>query len=271
MTRTKLALALATIWPCVSLAADGLGVERLFGHNVSITGPFQEEELKIDGRVIHKNAFLSLDEVTIIDGVPVAVGKSSPGGNSCDSSYFILSFPKGDAPRFDGPVESCYPTTYELRDGEIIISTKDIPGEGRSSWKWTLDRGIEPLAKVAFKPKNNGWEALRERRLQHPGELLANGAISAELRAMLGARFDEFQITLNGVGSGSFENDDWVGHSCTRHMCGDEEALVFLSSYDRKTYLAWKPSGERIFVSPAVKEWPEKAKSHLRSWASKWK
>lgn len=271
MTMMKWAFAFATLWPSTLFAADGLGLQRLFGHEVSITGPFQDEELKIDGRTIHKNAIISLDEIAVISGVPVAIGRSSVGGNACDAAHFILSFPKDAPPRFDGPIESCYSTRYELKHDEIIVSTGDIPGEGRSRWKWTFEKGIEPLATVAFKPNEKGWEVMRERQLSHPGELLSNGAISGELKAMIGTRFDEYQRTLNGVGNGSFENDDWIGQSCTPHMCGDEETIVFLAGRDRKAYVAWKPSGEKILVWPLVTEWPEKAKRHLRTWASTWK
>jgi hypothetical protein len=127
-------------------------------------------------------------------------------------------------------------------------------------------------SEFAFKPdENTGWEILRERQLNHPGQLLFNGVISALLKSMVGARFDEYQRALNGVGSGEFENDDWYAQSCTPHMCTDEEVIVFLSGHDRKVFTAWKPPGEKILVWPVLNEWPEKAKSHLRAWAKKWK
>jgi hypothetical protein len=268
----RYAFVIAVTWPAFSYAADDLGIERLFGHDVSITGPFQDEVLKVDGREIHKNASVSLDEITLVNGMPVAIGSSSMGGNACDSAYFVLSFPQGAAPRFDGPAESCHSTSYELRDTEILVSTGNIPGEGQTRWRWTPEQGFQSLEKFAFKPdENTGWEILRERQLNHPGQLLFNGVISALLKSMVGARFDEYQRALNGVGSGEFENDDWYAQSCTPHMCTDEEVIVFLSGHDRKVFTAWKPPGEKILVWPVLNEWPEKAKSHLRAWAKKWK
>jgi hypothetical protein len=51
----------------------------------------------------------------------------------------------------------------------------------------------------------------------------------------------------------------------------DQEAVVVADLASRTVYLAWKPSGQKIKVAPAVKTWPERAKAELRQWASKWK
>lgn len=271
MLKTLIAAAASMTITGSAVAADGLGTNKLFGHDVTISGPSNEEVLKVDGREMHQNAYVSLDEVTIVDGTPVAIGNSSMGGNACDGAYFFLSFPKNAAPKLDGPIESCFSTSYEVHDAEVIVATGNIPGEGQSRWRWTPANGIQPLDKVAFSADKNGWEILRERKIGHPGQLLSNGEISAQLKQMIGGSYESFQRTLNGVGSGEFQSDDWFGQSCTPHMCTEEEAIVFLSGRDRKVYAAWKPYGQKIKVWPPVKEWPEKAKVHLRSWADKWK
>jgi hypothetical protein len=153
---------------------------------------------------------------------------------------------------------------------EVTFAAANIPADGQKRWRWRGEAANKLIETVAFRPNEKaGWDELRE--LDHPGQLLQNAEIYAQMETLIGQDFDAFQQTLNGVGSGSFEGDDWFGQSCTPHMCTDEEAIIFLSVEDREIYAAFRPSGEKIIVWPAVNEWPEKAKRHLRAWAEQWK
>jgi hypothetical protein len=88
---------------------------------------------------------------------------------------------------------------------------------------------------------------------------------------LAGSDFARFEKILTGTGGGSFKGDDYVGTACTPHMCGEEEAFLFLSAGDRKVFAAFKLYEHKIVVYPPVNQWPAKPKSELREWASKWK
>lgn len=254
------------------IPANAADLDRMFGHTISVEGEHPDRVIKIDGRETHKNAILSFQEMIIIDGVPALIGSSSNGGNACDGTPFVVSFPQGGRPRFDGPLEACAIIHHEVLEDKVVFSTNDIPGQGRERWSWTPEEGFKELGVTAFAPDDkSGWQALRERSFQHPSDVLKNAEISATLKSLLGQDFDTFQKIITGTGSGEFKNDDFVGETCSAHRCGDEEALLFLSAKDRQPYVAWKPDGQKIVVHPPVQKWPEKARQELRWWANKWK
>lgn len=252
--------------------ASAIDIESLFGHTVRIEGEYPERALKIDDRELHREAILLFDELVIVEGVPALIGSSSNGGNICDGTPFVVSFPPGGKPRFDGPIEACVNIKHEVLEGRIIFSTNNIPGQGREQWSWTPADGLKELGIAAFVPDDkSGWQALRERVFQHPSDALKNAEIAQALKSLLGADFEAFQKIITGTGSGEFKSDDYVGTACTPHMCGEQEAMLFLSAKDRQAYAAWKPYQRKIVVHPPVKQWPEKAKQELREWAEKWK
>lgn len=237
-----------------------------------VEGEYPERALKIDGRELHRNAILLFDGLIIVSGVPALIGSSSNGGNACDSSPFVVSFPPEGKPRFDGPIEACAYIQHEFFADKIVFSTNNIPGKGREHWSWTPADGLKELGVVAFIPEDeSGWQALRERSFQHPSDALKNAEIAETLKTLLGADFEAFQEIITGTGGGEFKSDDYVGTTCTAHMCREEEALLFLSSKDRQAFAAWKPYEKKIVVYPPVTQWPEKAKQELRAWAEKWK
>ena len=260
----------------VALTAPAVRAEtidmRLFGNHVAVTKGGEGEELSINDRKVLANYSLSLDEFFLVDGVPVAVGISFAGGNACEGAPFLLSFPKGAAPRLDGPLDTCFSVKTEATDGSLTLSTAATPSEPGETWRWTPDGGLKKGEPVAFAANTSkGWPQLRERTVSHPGELYDFAEIGSEIDRLAGTDKSLVADILMGVGSGEFHGDAFVGTACSRHMCQDQEAIVIADGAARTIYLAWKPSGQKIKVNPPVKEWPTMAKGELRDWAAKWK
>ncbi|MDO5897886.1 hypothetical protein [Agrobacterium sp. Azo12] len=262
-----------------SVLAGGPGIAtaasidiKMFGHHVIIQQRDFEQVLSIDGRDVLKDSILTVDDVRMISGIPTIIGSSSPGGNACDSSPFVVSFPTDGNPRVDGPIESCYPVNADVLPDKIVFSTRALPTSPGQTWTWTPKDGLAKSADQQFvADSSKGWSALREKTATHPSDLLSYGEIAAQINGLLATEKDFYSDIILGVGSGSFEGDYFVGSACTRHMCNEQEALLVAGIQEKKVFLAWKPSGEKIVVRPPVKEWPDKAKFALREWAEKWK
>lgn len=273
MTR-RLILGLCAVgWLSVlTVSAQAVELEKIAGHTVEIKERDFEKVLSIDGRELHTNQIIFLDDIYAFGGTVVVVGTSSGGGNACDGSPFVVSFPEKGAPRIDGPLDSCAPVSHTVDGTSLLFSTANIPGRDTERWQWTVDRGIAPLDPVAFQPDAaSGWSNLRERTFTHPSDAFKNAEIAASFKMVLGSDFTRFQQLMSGVGSGAFKGDDFVGSACRPHACLDEAGLIFLSSSDRRVYAAWKPDGGKIAVFPSpVKDWPEKARAELKEWARQW-
>ncbi|AIC28133.1 hypothetical protein IE4771_CH03039 [Rhizobium etli bv. mimosae str. IE4771] len=246
---------------------------QFFGHHVVITrGDDSQDSLKIDDREVLKNYYVDIDEMHVVDGMGVAIGTSSGGGNACEGSPFVVSFPKGQNPRIDGPLDSCFIVTVKPADDRLILSTPATPNQAGQKWEWTVSAGFKEVQGEAFvADTSKGWDQLRERSVTHPGGLLDYAEVAAEINRLAGADKALVNDILLGVGAGEFKGDFFVGTSCSRHMCTDQEAVIVANLASRTVYLAWKPSGQKIKVNPEVKTWPEKAKAELRQWAAKWK
>ncbi|MFN7090294.1 MAG: hypothetical protein ACK4P4_07065 [Allorhizobium sp.] len=252
--------------------APAIEIRSIAGHTVEVREKDFQKALFVNGREIHTNEYITFDSAYVLSGSIAIVGSSSPGGNACNSSPFVLSFPAGGSPRFDGPLETCFAVDYRVEGDRLKFSTKKVPGHDQERWEWSAQEGIQMLASIPFAPDSAlGWEALRERSMSHPSEAFANAGIAKSLSDLLGTDFEQFQNLMAGVGSGQFKGDDFVGTSCRRHICLDEAGLIFLSGREQRAYAAWKPEGGKIIVYPApVKDWPEKAKVELREWARTW-
>ena len=264
----------ASVICCLTASAAGAAEIdiQMFGRSVSISKAEDQERLTIDGREILKNYYVSIDQIEMVGGTPVAIGTSSMGGNACEGSPFVLSFPPEGNPRLVGPLDTCFGVRVETLTDALILSTAATPNEAGERWIWTLQDGLKKTAGEEFvADTSKGWTQLRERTVSHPGELLAFAEIGREIASMAGADRELVNDILMGVGTGVFRGDYFVGTACTRHMCLEQEGLIIADMQARKVYLAWKPSGEKIKVEPPVKEWPEKAKIEIRKWAAKWK
>ncbi|CAN7373895.1 MULTISPECIES: hypothetical protein [Rhizobium] len=256
-----------------SHAAAGDLDMQLFDHHVVITkGSDSQDSLRIDDREVLKDYYVDIDEMHVIDGMAVAVGTSSAGGNACEGSPFVVSFPRGQNPRIDGPLDSCFPVTVKASERELTLSTPATPNRSGQKWRWTASNGFKEIQGDTFvADASKGWDQLRERSVTHPAGLLGYAEVAAEINRLAGADKALVNDILLGVGSGEFKGDLFVGTSCSRHMCTDQEAVVVADLASRTVFLAWKPSGQKIKVNPDVKVWPEKAKAELRQWAAKWK
>lgn len=252
-------------------AAHSVEMERFFGHEIRVTGEAPEVSLEIDGRSVLKDAIISISQVAVVAGVPTLIGESSTGGNACDGSPFVISFPADGMPRLDGPIDACASLSVDLKADRLEFYSAPLPGRDGERWAWTPAEGLKTLSAVGFTPDaNKGWNSLRERTLQHPGNVFEYGEIGRQIDSLLGADKPIFLGIIVGVGGGEFKGDDYVGTSCTPHMCDSTGAIVYLSTKDRKAYVAWKPDGKKIVVRPEVKQWPEKPRHELKAWAEKW-
>lgn len=83
------------------------------------------------------------------------IGSSSNGGNACDGSPFIVSFPLGGKPRFDGPIEACANIGHDVFKAKIMFSADNMLGHGREQWSWTPAGGLKGLGVAASVPKRN--------------------------------------------------------------------------------------------------------------------
>lgn len=255
-------------------ASDALATDlsKINGHEITLTKQDYEKVLKVDGREMHRNAIVLFDELTTVSGLPIIIGSSSAGGNACDGSPFVISVPADGKPRFDGPIESCMSVSHEIDNDKVVFSSPNIPGKGQEKWEWTAENGLKSIGTVSFTPNDkSGWNALREQTIRYPWDVFDNVEISKQIKQLLVTDFEKYQAILTGVATGSYKNGDFYGHLCTPHSCTFEEAIIYLSYADRKVYAAFKLDGQKIKVFPVVKEWPEKAKSELRKWSSKWK
>ncbi|MFD1745036.1 hypothetical protein ACFSE1_06120 [Rhizobium helianthi] len=269
----KFVLATAiVVLQCDLLAARDLDI-RLFGHRVSIAKSNDDQfSLKVDDREIHRNYFVDIDDVHVVGGTPVAVGASSGGGNACESSPFVLSFPEGQNARIDGPLDNCMPVKVTVSQDKLYFAIAPQPGTPGKRWEWTAGQGFREVGSEAFvADTSKGWDQLRERTIDHPAALLSYAEVARQINGLAGEDEALVKDILLGVGSGEFKGDLFVGTTCTRHMCDEQQAIVVADLRSRSVYLAWKPSGQKIKVQPVVGAWPEKVKAELRLWAAKWK
>ncbi|WP_165447969.1 hypothetical protein [Rhizobium leguminosarum] len=132
-------------------AAAGSLDMQLFDHHVVITkGSDSQDSLRIDDREVLKDYYVDFDEMHVVDGIGVAVGTASAGGNACEGSPFVVSFPKGKNPRIDGPLDSCFPVTVKPSDGKLILSTPATPNAPGQKWEWTASAGFKEVQGEAF-------------------------------------------------------------------------------------------------------------------------
>lgn len=180
-------LIASAAWVSTAQAADF--DMHLFGRHVKIIKTDDSQySLRIDDREVLKNYYVDLDEVHVVGGIGVIVGISSAGGNACEGSPFVVSFPKDANPRVDGPLDSCYPVTVKPSDEMLTFSTAATPNEPGQRWEWTSAAGFKDVKGEAFvADSSKGWDQLRERSVTHPAGLLDYAEIGAEISRLAGA------------------------------------------------------------------------------------
>ncbi|RWA81739.1 hypothetical protein [Mesorhizobium sp.] len=244
----------------------------LFGHSVEIYGK-TDETMHLDGKPVITDGRLTIDEIATVDEIPTLIGNSFSGGASCEGSPFVVSFPPTNNARIDGPIEGtdCALVTRKVEDTGITFSIAPSAGRVGKIWVWTPTAGLTEGPSVEMQPDiTKGFATLRERTVTHPSELFSYGEVNRAIGDLLGADLKAYRQTLDGTGSGKFVGDDYVGTACAPHMCGLQEALVFVSAKEHRIYAAWKPDQKKIEVRPPLHDWPEKARAELAAWAKKW-
>ena len=95
---------------------------KMFGHVVEIRKTTDgQEQLYVDKKVLLKDQYISLEEIATVDGIPSVIGQRSAGGNACNGSAFILSFPARAAVKIDGPLDACNPNETRIEEKQIIV------------------------------------------------------------------------------------------------------------------------------------------------------
>jgi hypothetical protein len=247
---------------------------KLFGRAVTV-GPTKDfqQQLQIDDKVVIKDSIVSIEDVRVIDGVGVAIGYTSAGGNACNASYFVLAFPKDQPVRIDGPTGNCFPITYVVDQKGIKFSTDASVTQSGETWTWTPSDGMSQKISVAFSedPSSDAWNDLRARRISHPGEFFKYRALSVQLDSLLGADRASVLPTVNGVGFVEYKGDVVLATSCLPHQCDEAGAIIAIDLPKKKLFLAWLPSRGPIVVRPALGAWTPAARVELASWSRQWK
>lgn len=244
----------------------------LFGHEVTIDRNDDGQTLKVDGTALHTNIYVSVTQVALVAGMPVVIGDSSAGGNACAGSPFVLMLPKGGAPSFEEPLDTCMPVTAKEESDRLVFEAPTLPGRDGERWSWDPTGGFKTLDAVAFVPDAaKGWRELAAAAPGHPGDLFGYAEIATQMEGMLGNDAESYKQIITGVGSGEMKNGFYIGTACQPHNCGGVEALVAADPATKRVYLAWKPQDRKIIVRPEVKEWPVTARDALRDWAATWK
>lgn len=245
---------------------------RIFGHEVTIDRNDDGETLKVDGKALHSNIYVSVTQVAVVAGMPVVIGDSSAGGNACAGAPFILRLPKGDPPSLDEPLDTCMPMTASEEEGRLVFAAQPLPGRDGERWSWDPTGGFKTLDAVAFVPDAaKGWRELAAAAPGHPGDLFGYAEIAKQMEGLLGREVEDYKQIITGVGSGQMKDGFYIGTACQPHNCGGVEALVAADPGTKRVYLAWKPQDRKIIVRPEVKEWPATARDALRDWATIWK
>lgn len=244
----------------------------MFGHEVTIDRNDDGETLKVDGKALHSNIYVSVTQVALVAGMPVVIGDSSAGGNACAGSPFVLMLPKGGAPNFEEPLDTCMPVTAKEEESRLVFEAPPLPGRDGERWSWDPTGGFKTLDAVAFVPDAaKGWRELAAAAPGHPGDLFGYAEIATQMEGMLGNDAENYKQIITGVGSGQMKDGFYIGTACQPHNCGGVEALVAADPGTKRVYLAWKPQDRKIIVRPEVKEWPATARDALRDWATIWK
>jgi hypothetical protein len=271
-TTTAVLLA-AGFWGGWGSSASAMEFDlQVFGHRVAVESDDDGEILKVDDREVHRNIYVHIERVAVIDDVRTIVGTSSDGGNACAPTPFVLTLPAGDEPKLEMFPEDCAGPTSSEEDGKLVFTAEPLPGRDGERWSWDPTNGFKSMGALAFKSDpGKGWNSLVSAPPEHPSGLYDFGAIADQLDELLGDDAADFKEIITGVGSGELRDDGfYVGTSCLPHSCGAVEAIVVADTTEEQVYVAWKPLDAKIIVRPEVKSWPASARTALREWAATW-
>jgi len=265
MKRMTAALALGALALASPALADPISFE-VFGHAFEIRGePFQEE-LWLDGTKVHENGLLFVDQIGIVASTLVIVGTSATGGNLCGAAPFVVSFPSGGTPVFDGPVDTCAALAVTFEPNDVLFQGTPSPLGPGEQWSWHPGAGFVQEAPIAFVPRTeSGFAAAAAGAIDHPFRLFEYGDTLELAEAMMGEERDEILTALSGPGASELRSTLYVGDACYPHNCPYAQTFVAADTTTDGLYMAWNLSG-RVTVVPGIAEWPEAAAAALAEW-----
>lgn len=266
---------------CVMLLAGGTGAVAepqkisAFGHEFQIVrqDDFTEQRLIVDGKVLLEDMHVEIEAIAPTATGVVAIGRSDPGGNMCNSSVFIVHAVKQAKPKLHGPLELCFPATWNMTDGVITVSTEAFPGYDGQNFTWTSQKGLveRPVTKHKPDPKL-GWQELQRAKNVYLLDLFDYGPVAAALYSLMAKDTAEVLRIARGPASpGTITNGIYVGDACMAHACNISQVLVVVDTNRKKVFMAWTPEdAEKVTaVRPAVAEWPPETQDMIKRWVSR--
>ena len=262
--------ALPPFYEINSASASPLSLS-IYGHQIEVHRAADgQEQLAVDKKVFHKDQYITLDQIETIDGVLIAIGHASPGGNACDGSLFVLSFPKKKPVRIDGPLESCSPGTVHVEQNRITVEVAATPELQGSRWRWSAVSGFSAPEKIEFTAKaDGGWSALRSQSIDHPSQVLNYADLSKLVDDRLGSRSSFVRIS-SGPGSAHYRSNLLIASSCQAHSCDDTALLLVADPANERIFVALKDKQTPILVNPKASDWPSGSTADLVAFQRKW-
>lgn len=245
----------------------------IFGHRVLIeTNRDGSETLTIGGAKVLNDYNMEINALAFVSGTLTVVGRTHAGGNMCAGSVFVISFPSNAKPRIDGPLSDCNSYGWTIRPETIEFEYDPSPLAPGKRWSWTPSGGFPAAEDVPLVVDTAlDWDALRERTIQHPSELLRYGPIAGALNTAAGIDIALVKKIISGPATGEFEEQAYIAEVCAPHSCGNEDMLLIADGRRKQVFLAWKLEGQKIVVRPAVGSWPSEFRQELKIWASRWR
>ena len=266
----NLDVGLTLLFAIAAPSAHANDAMTVFGHPVELVGTLNDQKLTVDGKVLVKDAIVSIEQINVVAGTGVLIGGSSGGGNACDIAPFVVSFPPGEQAKVDGPINECGMGNIIFHPGSIEFVYSALPNLPGHRWIWTAAGGFKDAGDIAFGANGKlGWDALRHHDLAFPIDLYKNSEVGAAIKALTGTDDEAFTTGLTGPSDGEFDGDTYIGSGCVAHGCPFAGSFVIADIANRKIYLAWKEDGRPFVVRPSVKQWPGPFRFRLKEWTEK--
>lgn len=269
----RVALCMAVLTAAFSADASASPISmKMFGHAVEILKTADDQEqLAVDKKVLLKDQYISLEEVATVDGVPSVVGQRSAGGNICDGSAFILSFPRNAPVRIDGPLDSCNSSKTIIEETRIVVTVAPTAQTAGAEWTWSPSSGFSTAISIPFSARQeDGWVALRSRSIDHPSALLGYADLSRLIEKRVGLAKASFVGLSSGPGSAEYRNNLLIAMSCRAHSCDDTSLLVVMDIAARQVFVALRDGPAPALIVPQAAGWPSGARSELSAFQKKW-
>ncbi|MET0969668.1 MAG: hypothetical protein ABWY18_10740 [Tardiphaga sp.] len=269
--RSSIAALFAMLFSGQIASAEPVKARSHGGHLIEVrAGRDGQEQLVVDKKVRLTDRFITLDEFAVVDGIAIVAGEVSNGGNLCPGSTFILSLPDKRPARLEGPLETCGLVTRSVDRDRLTLDLNATPQSEGKRWIWTSAGLGEPKA-LPFEPKRDGgWEALRNRSMSHPADLLGYLDTTLPLDERLGDACDSYRRVTGGPGEASSRDGFWIATSCQAHACDVSALLLAVHPETKAIFVAIKGSSESLVVSPKVDEWPSAVRAEVAAFVKRW-